>query len=185
GGSEGRGWDQGVARLLDDARNESLAQARARERWLQRQAAEGATFVGALLDLAESGVGVRVTLQGGRRHDGQIAGLGPDVAVLIDRGEHVVVHLAGTVSVRPHPAAAAAIASGDRPAALDLTFGEVLGRMAAEEPEAALSLISGEVVGGSLVSVGRDVVSVRVAPGAGGVVYCPLRSVASVRLRSG
>lgn len=172
-------------RLLDDARADAQAQARTRERWLQRQATESATFVGTLLDLAEADATLSLTLVGGRRHDGRVVGLGHDVAVLDDRGEHVVVRLEAVTLVRPHPGQRTGAASGDRLAALDLGFAEVLGRVAGEAPDVALVLVTGDVVAGSLPAVGTDVVTIRMAPGADGFAYSPVASIASVRFRSG
>lgn len=171
--------------LLDASRADDLSAARVRERWLRQQATEEATFVGTLLDLAELAAPVSASLIGGRRHDGRIIGLTADGVVLDERGDHVVVRLGAVAFVRPSPGTASAVATGDRPAALDLSFGELLARVVGEQPEVALALVSGDAVGGRLLAVGLDVLSVRVASGDAGLVYCPLPSIASVRLRSG
>jgi hypothetical protein len=172
-------------RLLDDARSDELAQSRARERWLRQQATEDATLVGTLFDLAEAAIAVSVALRGGRRHDGTIEGLGTDVVVLDERGDHVAVRLAAAVTIRPQPGRAAGPATGARAAALDLTFVELLARLAPDRPDVALALITGDLVTGALIATGSDVVTVRVAPGVDGVVYCPSTSIASARFRSG
>lgn len=171
--------------LLDEAKADAQAQSRMRERWLRRQASESATFVGALLDLAESGAGLSVSTIGGRRHDGTVVGLGVDVVVLAERGEHIAVRAGAISFVRPHPGTEAGVASGDRPAALDLTFAELLARVVDHEPEVAATLVTGEVLAGALLAVGVDVVSIRLAPGADGIAYCPAPALSSVRFRSG
>lgn len=171
--------------LLDEAKADAHAQARARERWLRRQAAESATFIGALLDLAESGTAVSVSTVGGRRHDGEVVGLGVDAVVLGDRGEHVVVRMPAITMVRPRPGSGAGVPGGDRPAALDLTFVELLARLVDDAPEVAASLVTGEVLAGTLLAVGVDVLSIRLAPGADGIAYCPPSALSSARLRSG
>lgn len=171
--------------LLDEAKADAQMQARIRERWLRRQAAESATLVGTLLDLAESGVGVSISSMGGRRHDGTIVGLGTDVVVLADRGEHVAVRLSAVTLVRPHPGSATGLASGDRPAALDLGFIELLARVVDDEPEVAIAFVIGETAAGTLLAVGIDIVSLRVAPGVDGIVYCSATTISSVRFGSG
>lgn len=152
---------------------------------MRRQATERATFVGTLLDLAEAGVGVTVWVVGGRRHDGAPVGLGHDMVVLVERGDHVVVQLTAVTLVRPQPGSGAPAASGDRAAALDLRFVELLARLVDGQPDVAIALVSGDVLAGSLLAVGDDVLSVRLAPGADGLAYCPASAVSSVRFRSG
>jgi hypothetical protein len=76
-------------------------------------------------------------------------------------------------------------ASGDRPAALDLGFVELLGRIAGEEPEVAIALVGGDVLAGTLLAAGADVITLRLAPGRDGIAYCSAASVASARFRSG
>ena len=174
-------WEE----LLDEAKADAQAQSRIRERWLRRQAEESATLVGALLDLAESGAGLSIWTIGGRRHDGTVVGVGTDVVVLAERGEHVVVQVAAISVVRPRPGTRTGVPTGDRPAALDLTFTELLARVVGGEPDVALATATGEVLAGSLVAVGVDVVSVRIAPGADGIAYCPASALSSVRFRSG
>lgn len=175
------GWEQ----LLDEARSDLLAQERARERWLRRQATESATLVGTILDLAESGTSLSLSTVGGRRHDGRVVGLGADVVVLEDRGAHTAVRVAALAVVRPQPGSGAAIATGDRMAALDLDFVELLGRVVDDQPEVAIALLTGEVLSGTMLGVGTDVITVRLAPGRDGIAYCSPSTVASVRFRSG
>jgi hypothetical protein len=77
------------------------------------------------------------------------------------------------------------VAAGDRDAAVDSTFVELVARLAVDEPEVALTLVTGETLAGSLVAVGVDVLTLRVAPGPTGLLYCSAPSIASVRFRSG
>lgn len=171
--------------LVDEARADDLAAARMRERWLRRQATEAATLVGTLLDLAESGTAVSVALAGGRRHDGRIVALGHDVVVLADRDTVVAINLGAVTVVRPHPGQDARPATGDRAAALDLRFVELLARLAGDEPEVAIALVGGDALAGSLLAAGADVITLRLAPGRDGIAYCASPSVASARFRSG
>jgi hypothetical protein len=171
------------SRLLDEARADSQAAARAQERWLRQQATESATLVGTLLDLAERGTAVSVTV-GGRRHDGRIVAIGHDLVALADRDAIVAVRTDAITIVRPQPGQPSVVASGDRPATLDLRLAELLGRLAGDEPAVSIAL-GGDVVSGVLVAAGDDVVTLRVAPGADGLVYASVMSTTSVRFRSG
>src|SRR4051794_3510155 len=110
--------------LLDESTAGEQASARGRERWLRRQATEGATLVGTLLDLAESAAPVAVWTAPERRVDGVLVGVGPDVVVLRDRGDHVAVRTAAVTVVRPGPGQRAVAATGDRSAAMRLDFVE-------------------------------------------------------------
>ena len=173
-------WD----RLLDEARADDQSQARIRERWLRQQATETATLLGTLVDLAESGAAVTVWLRGGRRHDGRPVGLGNDFVVLDDRGEHITIRLDAASVVRPQPGHVARAATGDRTAALDLDFIELLGRLLADRPEVAV-VVGDDALVGTLLAVGADVLTIRVAPGDDGIAYCSAAAVSSVRFRSG
>ena len=173
-----RAWEE----LLDQARADALVGERVRERWLGQQAAASATLVGALLDLAESGAGVTIGVRGGRRHDGTIAALGTDVLVLAERGAQVAVPLPALKTVRPLPGGGSGVATGDRPAALDLTFGEIVARIAADRPDGWICLGDGETLSGVVLAVGVDVLSLRVAPGADGIAYVSMSAVSSIRL---
>lgn len=170
--------------LLDVVRADDHARARVRERWLRQQAQESATFVGALLDLAEAQIAV-VLRVGGRRQQGVVVGLGSDVAVLAERDAHVVVRLGAVSQVRPTPGAVTVAAAGDRVAALDLTFAELLAGVAADEPEVVVGFEDGEAATGRLVAAGVDVITLRLSPGGDGLAYCSTASLASVRFRSG
>ena len=172
-------------RLLDEARSDAQAQARERERWLRRQATESATMVGTLLDLAESDVPLAISVLGGRRHDGRVVGLATDVVVLLDRGEHVAVRIDAIAVARPAPGAAGVLATGDRPAALDVGFTELLGRLVDEQPDVAIAFRTGDSLTGQLVAVGADVLTIRVAAGPDGIAYCSPTAVSSIRFRSG
>ena len=59
-----------AGRVVGDAMADEAADARAREAFLRRSAAEEGSFAGVLLDLAERGVPVLVAGAGGRRQRG-------------------------------------------------------------------------------------------------------------------
>ena len=104
--------------------------------------------------------------------------------VIAERGEHVAVRVAAISLVRPHPGSGAGVASGDRPAALDLTFTEPLARVVDDQLSTSHS-VTGEVLAGTLLAVGVDVVSIRLAPGADGIAYCPASALSSGALPLG
>jgi hypothetical protein len=174
--------------LIDAARGDEAASARARERWLARQAEASATLVGSLVDLAEAGAPIAITCVGARTITGTMRAVGTDVVVVAERGgDSVLVRIGAIALVRPAPGGAPVDAArGDRAAALDLTLVELLDRLAGERPDVAVSLDTADVVSGALVAVGADVLTVRLAAGDGGVAYVSASSVSSVRLtRSG
>jgi hypothetical protein len=170
--------------LLDEATAGEQASARGRERWLRRQATEEATLVGTLLDLAESAVRVSMWTGSDRRVDGVPVGVGPDVVVLRDRGEHVAVRIAAITVVRPAPGQGAVAATGDRPAAMRVGFLDLLGHLAEGRPEVALVLDTGDTLAGTLLAVGADVLTVQVGGGSD-LAYSSVARCASVRFRSG
>jgi hypothetical protein len=174
-------WEE----LLDLAKADDLALARTRERWLRQQATTSATVLGTLLDLAERGAAVSVGLLGGRRHDGVVLAIGLDVVLLAERDDRVAIALGAVTTFRPAPGAGGRAATGDRPAAVDIGFVELLARVVDDQPDVAISLVTGESMTGRLLAVGADVVSMRVAAGDDGVAYCSTSAVSSVRLRSG
>src|SRR4051794_41205482 len=107
----------------------------------------------------------------GRRYEGALVGVGADFVALADRGDQVVVRIDAVTVVRPRPGHGGGAASGDRPAALDLTLVELLARVVDDRPDVALAMDGGETVAGSLLSAGADVLTVQVASGEDGVGY--------------
>ncbi|MEA3054684.1 MAG: hypothetical protein QOD30_116, partial [Actinomycetota bacterium] len=168
----------------DEATTGERASARGRERWLRRQATEGATLVGTLLDLAEAGAQVAVWTAPERRVDGVPVGVGPDVVVLRDRHDHVAVRIAAITVVRPGPGQRAVAATGDRSAAMRLDLVELLARLVDDRPDVAVVLDTGESLTGALVAVGADVLTLQVGAG-GDLAYASVARSASVRFRSG
>ena len=64
---------------IADGRIDEAARARARQHWLERQAAEDATMLGVLIDLAERGRPVTATTVAGRRVTCPVRAVGADV----------------------------------------------------------------------------------------------------------
>ena len=147
--------------LLDEARAGEEGAARARERWLRRQAEEGATLVGALLDLAERGSPVSIRTGSGRSSTGLVLALGTDFLVLRAAGRgDVCVRLGAISSIRPQGGERHRPPTGGRPAPLDLLLVEVLAGLAPDRPRVALWTGGVGLVTGELLAVGGDVVTV-------------------------
>ncbi len=179
--------DQGslTARLhqwLSDARTEGSAAARSRERWLHRAAQEGATVVGILLDLAERGAPVAISVAGGRRHHGTVQALGRDfVALRAPSGSEVLLVVSAMVVVRPAPQVDVAL--GERVLTTDLRLADVLSELAGER--ARLLVVSGDgsdAVAGEAQAVGRDVMVLQGDGPFRGVAYVPLAAITEVTL---
>lgn len=150
-----------LVELLDEARAGEQGAARARQRSLQRQAEEGASLAGTLVDLAERGSPVSVRSTAGRTNHGTVLAVGRDFAVLrTEDGRDVCICLGAVAVVRPSSAERHVPATGDRPAPLDLLLVEVLAGLAPERPRVAL-VVAGQLVAGELRAVGADVVTLR------------------------
>lgn len=154
---------------------------RARTSWLARQAAEEATWHGALADLAERGRPVLVELRSGRRHRGTLALVGRDFLVLRPAaGVDVLVALHAVAVLRPSPGEGPT--TGDRDVATITTFAEALAGLAGGGQEVAIWPTGATTpVVGQIVAVGRDVVALAVAAERSWA-YLALASVAEVSL---
>jgi len=172
------------------------AAARNRERWLRQQASEAATWVGALVDLAERHHPASL-LVGGHWLGGRIASVAADFAILEDAGGRpLLVALHHVSAVRAEGSAAGAgpaagvgsaagagsaagvgsAATGDREPALRLTMADALSALGADRAAVALTLAGGQTVRGELAGVGADVLTLR-GPGLGAQVLVPLGAV--------
>lgn len=139
-------------------RADEAATARARERFLVRTAEEDATFAGVLLDLAERGGPVVLSLSGGRRHRGVVGAVGRDFCLLLtDQGGQVVVAHRGIASVRPEGRSAGA--PGGRPVAVSAGLAEALAIVAEDRPRALVVTAGDDGLAGELRGVGRDVLT--------------------------
>lgn len=154
---------------------------RARTEWLARQAAEDATWHGALADLAERGRPVLVELRSGRRHRGTVVVIGHDFLVLRPAdGADVLIALEAIAVLRSSPGDGPV--TGDREPSSLTTLGEALAGLAAGGQEVAVwTAGSNAAVVGEIAAVGRDLVTLTVA-GERGWTYFALASVAEVSL---
>ena len=147
-----------LQRWIADGRIDEAARARARQHWLERQAAEEATLFGVLVDLAERGRPVTVTTSATRRVVGPVVAVGADFAILCDpRLGDVFVPMERLAVVRPAPGDA--LPTGDRPAGITLTLGAALMELAADRPD-VIAATAGEHIRGDMVSVGADLLTI-------------------------
>ncbi len=147
--------------LLDDARAAERSSSRVQASWLRRQAEEGATLVGALLDLSERGSLVTLGSASGRSTSGTVTAVATDFVALRSEQADACVALATVSSVRLHGGERHRAPTGSRPGALDLLLVEVLAGLAAERPRVALVVAGDGVLAGELVAVGSDVATLR------------------------
>jgi hypothetical protein len=168
--------------LADEAAHEEAVRARARERALRDRAAELASWVGTLRDLAEREVGVVVLGRSGRAHRGVLVAVAEDyVAMRLPAGQVVALAAGAVTSVRPEPGLATAPAMGDRERAQDRTLLELIDRAAQERRRVALAAEgAGDLLQGTLAGVGEDVVSVRLDSHERGMVYLRLDAILEV-----
>lgn len=178
-----------IERWVADARAEEAAGERVRERWLRQQAEEGGSFAGVLVDLAERGATVTVTVaEGARRHLGRIVAVGSDfVALRGDSGRLVLLALAAVARVRPAPperrVAGDARPGPEGPEGADgraeVALVDVLAQAVEGRPRLSLYLGDDHLLG-ELRSVGADVLAVSVDAQFSGLAYARLASVSEI-----
>jgi len=90
-----------LTRWVADAQVEDAVAQRRRTAWRRRQAEDELTLLGLMADFGERGDAVGLTLETGRRHQGTVASIGPDVVGLTAAGgRSVLVALDSISSVR-------------------------------------------------------------------------------------
>lgn len=135
------------------------AGARRRERALELQVSEEASFHGVLVDLAEHGRRVALDTTVGSRPL-ELRGVGIDFCAGFDHGRWVLVPLAAVAAVRPL-GSGRELPGGNRAGGIDATLLEALADLLADRPRLVVTVASGEPVVGELRSVGTDVVTLR------------------------
>lgn len=128
---------------------------RRRRHWRAQEERDTTTLVGLLVTLAEGGSDVGVSVEGDRRFDGHIRGIGEDMVSLQTRdGRRTLVNLARVRWIRP---TGTLQLTGDRTPPVALRFVEAVAELCAEQPDVAVHLESGEPVRGRLRWCGEDV----------------------------
>jgi hypothetical protein len=168
--------------LADEATHEAAVRARAEQRAREERAAEVATWIGTLRDLAERGVAVSLRARSGRTHRGALVGVGTDhVALRSHAGSLVLVALTATRTLRPEPGEHAPAAMGDRARSQDRTLIEALARLVEERRPVVLAVRDvGEPLQGEVLGLGEDVLTLRLRGGDRGTVYLPVAVIDEV-----
>ena len=186
-GDPRRGGDDltdALHRFAAESQVDEAAAGRARQRWLEQQAAEETTFAGVLADLADRGRPVLVHTSAGRRHRGLLRARGADfVSISTDVGGDVLVALRAVTSVRSQPRDGAA--HSGRAVALELTFAAAVAALADDRPRVAVATADETTVNGQLRAVGQDVMTLRVDGDTRANVYIPLGAVTDVSVAFG
>jgi hypothetical protein len=167
-----------LARWAADARADEAGAARARERWLRRQAEEEASVAGVLCDLAERGVPVVVGTMPDGQHRGTVSAVASAFVVLSVGAREVLLALDAVAVVRPEPGAATPV--GDRPVDVELRLIDALSYLLEERARVLVRVRSGERVAGELRALGRDVVSIALDGNSRAVAYVPVESIAEI-----
>lgn len=151
------------AELADESRAEDAVRRRVQERWLRHQAAEEATLVGALVDLAESRRDVSLRSRSGRTYRGVVSTVGGDFVVV---GDDAWVRLAAVVAVRFDAAVSSSwplsvdAVAGERGAPRDTLLTGALSSLVGDRPAVVVVPLDGEpALRGELVGVGVDVLT--------------------------
>ena len=146
---------------------------------MRRQAAEEATLLGLLVDLAERRAGAALRTVAGRTHRGEILGVGADfVAVRAPGGPARLVRLAALTSAEVAPGEGSP--GPARPVSPTITIVDVLTALAADRPRVQVA-IGADLVTAELDVVGADVLILR-REDPPGVLYVPLDSASEVSL---
>jgi hypothetical protein len=179
------GGTSGLLGRLDawaaEVRADEAVASRAREAFLRRTAGEDATFAGIVLDLAERGAPVLITV-GRRRHRGTVGTVGSDFCALrTPEGRLVFVAFGGIASVRPEGRAPAA--GGDRPVRVGAGLVEALAVVAEDRPRVLVTLAGDDQgLAGTLRSVGRDLLVLQLDGADRPMAYLPAANVVEVSI---
>jgi len=155
-----RSWD----RFAADAREQEAVASRAREGWLRQAAGDDATLSGTLLDLAERGTAVLLTLRSGRRHRVAVWRVASDcIAVRHDDGRVSWLALDAIAVVAGEPGGRALPVSTRRVES-EVTLSDVMADLVADQATVALFVADmTDAQRGRLVGGGRDVVRLATA----------------------
>lgn len=135
------------------------AGARRRERWLEQQVSEEASFHGVLVDLAEHGRSVALETVAGSRPL-ELRGVGIDFCAGVDRGRWILLPLRTLAAVRPAGGGRES-PGGSRAGAIDATLLEAMADLLGERPRLVVAVASGEQLVGELRSIGTDLLTLR------------------------
>jgi hypothetical protein len=170
--------DDATSRWLAEVRVEEAARTRLAVAEIQARRAEESTLAGALVELAERGEVIGLTMRSGRQHRGHVRLVGPDALVMaLETRQWLVARLGAVASLR-------SVQAPPVPGEAEPSTSSRFVRLAAAlvEPGDWVLVASGTAtLGGSLVSVGTDVISLRLDNG--DQAYVALDSADEVSMR--
>lgn len=174
--------DDELVAFTDAAGHARAVEARARRRDRLAAAAETASWLGTLRDLAERRARVSITTRSRRVVTGWLTGLSTDRLVLVlATGDRLHVRLAAVRIVRPEPGPPAPVAMGDRAAPAEVTLEDVLDAAAEAGVPVVLHVCDvTDPLRGVLVGLGDDVASLRLDGPDRQTVYVPLATIDAV-----
>ncbi len=148
----------GLNRWVAEGSVDAAARARARQKWLERQAAEEATVMGVLADLAERGTALMVSTTSGHRSRGRAVAIGADFVIIREeRLGDVVVPVRRLATVRAAPGHDSP--TGDRPLGFEVMLADALTELAADRPT-VVAAVGEEELRGELRSAGFDIAAI-------------------------
>ncbi|GGI05601.1 hypothetical protein [Egicoccus halophilus] len=168
--------------LLDDATHLAAVEQRVARRERAARAAEAATWVGTLRDLAERRLSVVVGARGERTYAGTLHGLSIDHLHLeLPATGRVHLRLTAVRTVRAEPTVAVPVAAGDRPVPADATLADVVDVLVEEVTDVVFAVRDlRDPVRGRVLALGEDVVTLRLEGPRPATVYLPLAAVDAV-----
>lgn len=177
--------------LSDAASQEHAVEERRRLREQLDRAADVATWVGTLRDLAESRSPVTLSVVGGRTRRGAVTAVGSDVLVVATpAGDRLLIRLDQVRAVyiessasSASPGAGPAPARGHRGPASPRRFLTVLSSAVEHDPLVSLWLEGlPDPLRGRVLGMGEDVLSLRPGEGGHGVVQLPTAAIVEALL---
>ncbi|MBO0729510.1 MAG: hypothetical protein J2P57_09640 [Acidimicrobiaceae bacterium] len=173
---------EAFARWAAAERAAGAASERTRERWLRQQAADAASLIAVLVDLAERGSPVVVRI-GGTAGDlrGHLVGVGQDFVVLQDHAGAATMVALPAIDLfaidGEHDRAGSEPAADNRTPTVSLDLVGALTDLAADRAPVRLRLAGGQIVVGDLLGVGTDVLWMREHTSRHSTLYVPVGAV--------
>ena len=171
-----------LARWAARERTHEAAAERSRTRSLADQSVSASTWMGLLVDLAEAGAQVTLSVRPGLARSGRLVGVAHDFVVLEQSGRGpLLVRTDALEAVTPSAGLGPATRAGERGAPTDLSLAAALEALAGERAPASVQ-IGSQTVTGTITGCGEDVVTIR-SDGPSRYVYAALNAIAWVEIR--
>lgn len=151
----------GWSRWLADCRVDEAAAARARQRSLEQQAAQGSSVAGVLADLAERGLPATINTAAGQVCEGQIIAVGADFVFVRDPEGDSLIPTGAIATIRTSTTTRPV--TGARPVSTMILV-DTLDELVADQAGVVVT-VGDESFGGRLQAAGTDVIAVAVGKG--------------------